>query len=101
MKTDQPNGFNIGSQAAKNIFNIGMDDTKMPNTTYNDQRLTENYLRKSGLGSYENGYYQLNDNVTIDCEGDIRLETDSAETVWIGKVLTIDEFVVFKRIVNR
>ena len=62
--------------------------------------LTDKILTEYGLPSYENGYYSINDELTVDVEGDIRLETFSGNT-WICKVYNIEELKLFIQWVNR
>lgn len=56
--------------------------------------ITDKQLQDLGLDSYENGYYQINDEITVDVEGNIRVYNEyTTKPIWVGQVISIDELV--------
>ena len=54
--------------------------------------ITDKQLQDLGLVPYENGYYQINDEITVDVEGNIRVDNEyTTKPIWIGQVISIDE----------
>lgn len=67
-----------------------------------EKLLKEKHFIELGLPSYENGYYQLNDEIKIGAENDLFVESEYASRpIWIGHVNTLEEFKILMEILNR
>lgn len=64
--------------------------------------LEEKHLIELKLRSYELGYYQLTDAITINVENEIHIDIDETSgQFWFGTVQTLEELRVLIEIINR
>jgi hypothetical protein len=64
--------------------------------------ITDKELKDLGLQPSEPKYYKINDEVTVDLEGNIRLENELTEgPVLIAQAVTVDQLKAFIDCVNR
>lgn len=61
--------------------------------------ITEGELEELGLPSYELGYYQINEDLTVDVEGTVRFEI--GKSYFICQLYSIEEVKQFIEWVNR
>jgi hypothetical protein len=63
--------------------------------------ITAKELKALGLQAAEPKYYKINDEVTVDLEGNIRLENELTEgPVLIAQAVTVDQLKAFIDCVN-
>jgi len=64
--------------------------------------ITDKNLLELDLPSYENGYYCINENLTVDCEGTIRLDNDyTTKRLFIAQCYSMEEVLSFIEIANK
>ena len=64
--------------------------------------LRQKHFDDLGLPSYQTGYWQLTDEITIDAENNLRLDSDyTTRAIWLGEVHTEEELKVLRNILSR
>jgi len=57
--------------------------------------ITEGMLEELGLPTYENGYYNITDEITVDVEGTIRFEYHDFGRMFIAQIYSLEDLKVF------